>query len=71
MMLQSYQNSLDDFLRKDIIYASFQLSASALSEMVFTPNYKYKHIRRRIKVIRRRVALIINRMVYCEVFGRI
>lgn len=74
-------NSLDDFLRKDAIYASFQLSASAVSEMVdfdrlliqvfFTRSYKYKHIRRRIKDYQKKSCFNYKRMVYCEVFGRI
>ncbi|AJV93567.1 Kap120p [Saccharomyces cerevisiae YJM1527] len=63
-------NSLDDFLRKDAIYASFQLSASAVSEMVdfdrlliqvFLPEATNTNISGdELRIIRRRVALIIN-----------
>lgn len=63
-------DSLEDFLRKDAIYAAFQLSASAVSEMVdfdrllptvFLPEAAGSNTPgERLKIIRRRVALIIN-----------
>lgn len=63
-------NSLDDFLKKDAIYASFQLSASAVSNMVdfdrllvdvFLPEATNNATSLdQLKIIRRRVCLIIN-----------
>lgn len=63
-------NSLDDFLKKDAIYASLQLSASSVSDMVnfdkllvdvFLPEATNNAISGdQLKIIRRRVSLIIN-----------
>ncbi|KAK5961691.1 karyopherin KAP120 PWA37_001064 [Arxiozyma heterogenica] len=63
-------NSLEDFLKKDAIYASFQLSASAVSNMVdfdrllvdvFLPEATNNATGLdQLKIIRRRVCLIIN-----------
>lgn len=63
-------NSLEDFLTKDAIYASFQLSASAVSEMVdfdrllvevFLPEATSSNASKdQLNVIRRRTCLIIN-----------
>lgn len=63
-------DSLDDFLKKDAIYASFQLSSNAVGEMVdfdslltqvFLPEASNANINGdQLKLIRRRVALIIN-----------
>ena len=63
-------DSLDDFLMKDAIYATFQLSASAVSDMVdfdkllvqvFLPEATNTSISYdQMKIIRRRVSLIIN-----------
>lgn len=63
-------NSLEDFLTKDAIYASFQLSAAAVSEMVdfdhllvnvFLPEATSTTASKdQLKVIRRRTCLIIN-----------
>lgn len=66
----SLSDSLEDFLRKDAIYSAFQLSATAVSEMVdfdrllvdvFLPEAtNVDSPSERLKIIRRRVALIIN-----------
>ena len=63
-------NSLEALLKKDAIYASFQLSAGAVSDMVdfdnllanvFIPEASNPNISdAELKIIRRRVALIIN-----------
>lgn len=63
-------NDLDGFLKKDAIYTTFQLSAAAVSEMVdfdrllvqiFLPEATNNSIPRdQARIIRRRVALIIN-----------
>ncbi|EDO17042.1 hypothetical protein Kpol_530p12 [Vanderwaltozyma polyspora DSM 70294] len=63
-------NSLDDFLMKDAIYSSFQLGAASISEMVdfdrllvqvFLPEATNESTPSdQLKIIRRRVALIIN-----------
>ncbi|CAL9734912.1 importin beta-like protein Kap120p [Monosporozyma servazzii] len=63
-------SSLDDFLKKDAIYASFQLSASAVGDMVdfdrllvdvFLPDATSTNTPTdQLKIIRRRVSLIIN-----------
>ncbi|KAL3232221.1 Uncharacterized protein RNJ44_04137 [Nakaseomyces bracarensis] len=66
----SLSDSLEDFLKKDAIYSAFQLSAPAVSDTVdfdrllvdvFLPeatNMNYPS--ERLKILRRRVALIIN-----------
>ncbi|CCF59679.1 hypothetical protein KAFR_0H02700 [Kazachstania africana CBS 2517] len=66
----SLSSSLDDFLKKDAIYASFQLSAAAVSDMVdfdkllvevFLPDARNSNKSEdELKIIRRRVALVIN-----------
>lgn len=63
-------NSLDDFLTKDAIYSSFQLSAAAVSELVdfdrllvqvFLPEATSNTASEdQLKIIRRRVCLVIN-----------
>ncbi|CCD25034.1 karyopherin KAP120 NDAI_0E02170 [Naumovozyma dairenensis CBS 421] len=63
-------DDLDGFLKKDAIYASFQLSASAVSDMVdfdrllvqvFLPEASNNNTQPdQLKIIRRRVALIIH-----------
>ncbi|CCK72223.1 karyopherin KAP120 KNAG_0J01420 [Huiozyma naganishii CBS 8797] len=68
----SLTNSLDDFLKKDAIYASFQLSAPAVGEMVdfdrllttvFLPDASNSNSgdeQLYQKVVKRRISLIIN-----------
>lgn len=63
-------DSLNDFLKKDAIFASFQLSASSISDVVdfdrllmevFLPEANNpNHSTDQLKIIRRRVSLIIN-----------
>ncbi|GMM56878.1 Kap120 protein [Maudiozyma humilis] len=63
-------NTLDDFLKKDAIYATFQLSSNVVGDMVdfdsllvnvFLPEASNSNVNAdQLKLIRRRVALIIN-----------